>query len=1674
LVEISFERSENGQNVSFTATSRLTGIKGNFALINDHFVRKHLPCTLKVYHSDDATSSYVCSRIGSEDVIRIGNDASLVRVSSVQFRDITKHFSPGTNLPLHGKGSIGGDAISIAASPNVRINDDLTIANAYMYNWSNHKYGRCGTPIIMAVNNGCLILGIHCAGAVDLSQPVGICEVVHKANLDMATSKLSGGLMEVNSQSEIGLDLVDPISKSSFMHLHLPNVTYYGRVNAPVLAFAKSRLVRSCWSRGNALGELEEVFFSNLEFLRTKVYVPPLMMAKWHNGNWASPYNICLSSLNVIKPALDRTRLLTVVDLLVNHIHKGLIAGGITKLNPLTFEEAMNGVVDDPYIRRINASTAAGFGMPGKKKAYLNEIKQDEIFHPNADVRKQVEDILVRFEKGENSESYYKANLKDEPRNRTKVDKGETRVFYSSQFPHLLINRMFLGPLYSLMVSHSSVFCTAVGIDMHRDYHKLFLKMRGFSPFAMELDYKSYDQCMPFDIGWAAASVVEKLCERLGYNEEAMVYVRGCLSDSLFPLVVMLGDVFSSPGLQPSGKAYTAEDNSLRQLIMLVYAWKSIPALSDRDFFQYVMPLTYGDDLVAPVKIDVIDVFNNQVYANLCLELFGMTCTDSQKGSEMPAYLAVENVNFLKRNCKLRMDLNRYCGVLEIDSIFKSLEWTMPSDYVVEYEQATSTMQSALREIFFHVGEREFHNVKEFLLSKLVSTFKFVDESWFRERAPNYSVLFDEFALTSVENKSSEMGELLCTQSCLLKNLRRIKNEISPSDRVLIRNLSTKPRISMYEFEMMYHIDTLKDELKQAQDVLYSVPPPETSIISYDIREDPSYKPGTDYAVMVDAYLKAKEHVHSLEMTIKLLESNLAKMRRTKFALQSGIQSDGKVEESLMKEAENFVDVAGDTPDLENAGWSLNLPTYSGTSVELGDFLSRPVAIFSFTTAPGVNAVQTIDPWSLYMNQPSVRAKLKNFAYIRATLNLRIAVAGSPFHALQAVVAYVPVPGSNEIASRYATGAWTTRSSRPTWLSQAVGSKIMQVRDNAPLDMVIPFVFPTPAAALWRRDQTTVITAVQGFDSIAALGRLCIHSPRPLVDVAPTPTSVSWYVYAHLTDVQLGCPTKTVIELTTESDERVVGPVEKIASAGVSVADALTPYFGVYAKASSIALGALSKVASIFGWSHPIMNTEPTRMKNEPYQNAAHTIGYSLGQKISIDPKQELTVDPRVGGINVDELSIEHLCSIPSYLTSTTWEVNSTTSTPLLKLPVYPKLAWYSGVPPSEAVPTSTCFAAMPFQYWRGKIHFRIDVIATQFNRGKVAIVYEPNVAQNVLIDSSGLQLNKQFIQVLDIQEAQSIEVCVDWATPRPWLSCSQQVLITEGNVTVATNAQESYNGYIAIYPMVQLQGPDSDALSINVYTRASDMHFNFFDPSLLPVLALQSEEQRNEHTCADINPCGATTVGLHDHNFGEAIHSLRPLLKRFAITRNRISPAPTTGTDCIQITEQLFPPLEPRLGTPVSTPEPLLLNWVRMAFHGMRGSMRYRVTGRYLDMQTLSAIRVFLLPVTSTYADSIVANAPVQHPARGSLMFVPRTNGGIEFELPFYSNLFYLGSGINTGTFDDTAIPDTFVRNFAVQVDTAGNFGATTQAAFTVYAACGEDFTVFRYYGATPFWVAA
>jgi hypothetical protein len=395
--------------------------------------------------------------------------------------------------------------------------------------------------------------------------------------------------------------------------------------------------------------------------------------------------------------------------------------------------------------------------------------------------------------------------------------------------------------------------------------------------------------------------------------------------------------------------------------------------------------------------------------------------------------------------------------------------------------------------------------------------------------------------------------------------------------------------------------------------------------------------------------------------------------------------------------------------------------------------------------------------------------------------------------------------------------------------------------------------------------------------------------------------------------------------------------------------------------------------------------------------------------------------------------------------------------------------------------PTSLAFASQPFTFWRGDIVFTFEFVISNFHRGKFGIGYEPNSYQSTLINTQ-LSLNKQYIDVIDIQETQCVSVRVKWASARPWLKVGGATsAYTYSGPNSLISDLANVNGYIFAFPFTDLQSPDSSDISVNVYVHGENMHYNGLSDINLPnerfYFVTESCERSVEVSVTDLNESTASDKGISEYYFGEEPVSFRSLLKRF-VTNQWVTISPTTVTAPNKVV--LVSPILPDNLVPYASPAPGtlpdmdLFSYLRYAYLGIRGGVRIRIHNNTpMTLNTPAWAKVSLLSASDTFSTAVTVEAAAtvnRAYLSGTVTFVPSVNGGFDVEFPYYSNnLFQLcfadsyEGGVSTNNMEEV-----WFRNFRFAVD--NNTAALVTSIFEIERAAGEDFTLMRFQGATPY----
>jgi hypothetical protein len=113
--------------------------------------------------------------------------------------------------------------------------------------------------------------------------------------------------------------------------------------------------------------------------------------------------------------------------------------------------------------------------------------------------------------------------------------------------------------------------------------------------------------------------------------------------------------------------------------------------------------ITYGDDFCGSVSSDHPE-FNHVSMAAVLAEA-DIILTMPDKTATPTPYMTIDSVDFLKRKSYFNKELNQYVGVLEEDSIFKSLHCQMNSKDASPQNIAGQNIDGALNSWFYHGKE---------------------------------------------------------------------------------------------------------------------------------------------------------------------------------------------------------------------------------------------------------------------------------------------------------------------------------------------------------------------------------------------------------------------------------------------------------------------------------------------------------------------------------------------------------------------------------------------------------------------------------------------------------------------------------------------------------------------------------------------------------------------------------------------------------------------------------------------------------------------------------------------------------------------------------------------------------------------------------------------------------
>ncbi len=771
------------------------------------------------------------------------------------------------------------------------------------------------------------------------------------------------------------------------------------------------------------------------------------------------------------------------------------------------------------------------------------------------------------------------------------------------------------------------------------------------------------------------------------------------------------------------------------------------------------------------------------------------------------------------------------------------------------------------------------------------------------------------------------------------------------------------------------------------------------------------------------------------------------------FAVQSGnlvinpMHDDSK-SDHINAENVQFLDES--RGQVNAASGSYDTPMDATPAVDLGDFLKRPVKISTITwnESDAIGTKTTIKPWKLFFNNAFVKYKLNNYAFLAAKLHVKIVINASPFYYGAMLAAYQPlqVYTPSTIVNGAGTGYLIPYSQRPhVWIYP---------QNSEGGEMTLPFFYPKN----WLRVQVA-----QDFDDMGQIDFINYTKLDSANDASGVGVTIQVFAWAE--DVVLSGPS-VGLALQGPQDE-YVGTVSAPASAVATVAGRLKdlPIIGKFATATQLGASAIAKIASLFGFSNVPVVEDVKPFRSSPFpQLASPEISFPV-EKLTLDPKNELTVDPTTLGLPPhNELAVSYIAQKESYIATATWASTNASDDILFSSVVTPVI--YS----HEALSTGSLIQSTPvnmlaqlFNHWRGDLVFRFRFICSQYHKGRARISWDPAGYSGANVISTTDATTVTQTAIIDLGKDTDVEFRVPYHQALPWLRCIQSA--TAGNVPFSTSAsptfnynEQYHNGTLVLRVNTVLTGPTATpSIKVLVSVRGAE-NLEFANPAMnygeeRSTFALQS----GQDTIIGEEPtqivAGKTRMPNPERyllNFGENVSDLRILLRRSAFS-NTWGMTSNTTNDYIYW-RYYFSKMPPAPGydpTGIHSAKGLVvtgsnfpynfvhmthLNWLAPAFVGMRGSVM-----NHFNVVSQSDIGTVRVDRNNTFGNT------------NQVTVTPINKGTTSEEARNYRNTVQVGIGgialTNQGTQSGLSVQCPNYNAFKFQPTTPGNITSAPTA---------------------------
>lgn len=730
------------------------------------------------------------------------------------------------------------------------------------------------------------------------------------------------------------------------------------------------------------------------------------------------------------------------------------------------------------------------------------------------------------------------------------------------------------------------------------------------------------------------------------------------------------------------------------------------------------------------------------------------------------------------------------------------------------------------------------------------------------------------------------------------------------------------------------------------------------------------------------------------------------------------------------------------------------------TQSSIYDFLAKPVRLSTVTwstqTAGSllINKVLPVDAFA----QPVYANKLEGFLGFRGTAVIRVQVNGTKFQAGRLLVTFIPQGGVTGVRSGMRLRSLTAATQLPrVELDLATETEVI---------MEIPYVSPTPFYNFSDG------TGSQGRTNVTVYSPIATGTGLATADVT---------MWVHFKDVELVAPALIVAQMSDRRPRAIKknkNPSEQeqegtdkgsISSGLLSMAKgassfAKVPMLTALAGPASWALNCMAGVASAFGYSKPISEKEVTKVCENFQFNLQNCNGLDYFPNMGLDASNKMSIMPGFAGTDVDEMSLNHLTQIPSYIGHATYSTSQGVGTLISTLPVGPMLGTST-----ITVGSMTGYDMSPvayfssfFSYWRGSFVLTLKVVKTQYHSGRLLIAYNPASATPSLDGTSYLMR-----EIIDIRETSEFRFVIPYTATAQYKDVRTAIYTASGLI-----------GNVYIYVLNELVAPDTVAQSVDLLyewsggpdyelalpcpVRATTVVAAGWEAQMSDVIPAERAASRPDMNQQLVGVGSAVieeqTLDASLYCIGERCNSILQLLKRFCRVRG-------LGLDAGVYSHDIRPFVIGGSGPTESGGESATISSDYLSLFGVcfaysRGSVRIMQTLEFGSSNSRGLATCSIYPDSDTNPYKDLGSS---HPPGESINFQPGDKVVSGINIPPYQKLHARLNRLSTyGFFEPVDVYTSPIRaNFQVAYD------GTTSVTHT-YRSVGDDFTL-GYFLGTP-----